>query len=99
MTAPNDIGKRTDEIRDLIFNDKVTQAVKRMMDFVRDFSGDKGDLREVIVISASYHRLEKAERRGTLHFEDLEERRTKLLFQALELIDGIVEELSMQIAA
>ncbi len=98
MDAPNDISNRKEEIYVLISGDKVGHAVKRIMDFVADFSGDKGSLREVIVISANYNRLEKAERRGTLGFEDLEKRRNQLLYQALELVDGIEEELSMQIA-
>ncbi|QYZ66479.1 MAG: hypothetical protein HPY30_11025 [Gammaproteobacteria bacterium (ex Lamellibrachia satsuma)] len=72
-------------------DDNISEAIKRLMDFVRDFSRDNADdLNEVIVISASYNRLNKAERRGTTAFDEIEQRRNKLLYQALALMDGVI---------
>ena len=75
------------------------QAIGRLMDFVRDFSDDKDELNEVIVISASYRHLEKAERRQLLSFRDAEEERKKLIFQVLELMDSVKATLAREITS
>ena len=97
IVPPNDIGSRCIEIQDLIAGDNVCQATKRLMDFVRDFSSQKEHLQEVIVISATYNRLDKYERRNTLSFNDLEVKRNQLLFQILDLLDEVQKQLLAQI--
>ena len=75
----------------LFADDNPVDAVNRLMDFVRDFSDGKDDcLNEVIVISANFRRLDKAERRGTAKYSEIETTRNKLLFQALELMDSVI---------
>jgi hypothetical protein len=92
MPAANDFQKRVGEVQLLIAGDNMDQAIPRLMDFVKDFSKDDENLDEVIVLSASYSRLEKQERRGTMRFEELEMQRNKLLMQALELMRCIRKE-------
>ena len=99
MIEPNDIGKRSQEIHLLVAEDNVPQAVKRLMDFIRDFSEDNERLKEVTVISASYHRLEKLERRGTLSFEKTEQQRNTILFRMLDLLHSVQEQLAYKIAS
>ncbi|RRS33347.1 MAG: hypothetical protein OI74_08120 [Gammaproteobacteria bacterium (ex Lamellibrachia satsuma)] len=91
MASTNDLSQRHQQIQLLFADDNISEAIKRLMDFVRDFSRDNADdLNEVIVISASYNRLNKAERRGTTAFDEIEQRRNKLLYQALALMDGVI---------
>lgn len=99
MAASNHIQERSEEIQMLIASDSVQQAIKLLLDFIRDFSNDKEDINEVIVISSSYSRLEKAERRGTLPFEQVEIKRNQLLYQILGLLDDITNNLALKIAA
>ena len=99
MTASNDIGKRAEEIQLNIASDNIPQAIKLLLDFVKDFSEDKDNINEVIVLSSSYNRLDKAERRGTLPFDQIEQKRNQLLYQILGLIDSIENTLALQLAA
>lgn len=99
MVAPNDIAQRCQEIHLLIMADDVDRATRRAMDFVRDFSEDRGQLNEVIVISGSYTRLEKRERQGLLDYEEAERQRRKLIYQMLELVDLIQRELATRLVA
>ena len=92
--AANDVRQRRTEIQLLVAEDSIAEAIKRLMDYVRDFSQEEDPLNEVIVISASYRRLEKAERQGTLEFDTLEQRRNKLLYQALGLMDSVTSQAS-----
>ena len=99
MVASNDVAGRSEEIHLLIAADNVGQATKRLMDFVRDFSEDRENLKEVIVISNSYTRLERLERQGLLEFDEAEKHRRKLLFQILGLLESIEQELALQVMA
>jgi hypothetical protein len=87
--AATDIKERRVEIELLIADDNIAEAVKRLMDYVRDFSADNEDLNEVIVISANFKRLEKAERRGMIDFDEVGSRRDKLLYQVFGLMDSV----------
>jgi len=99
LIAPNDINKRAEEIQDLIASDKIGDAIKLLLGFVRDFSEEKEDVNEVIVISQTYNRLEKLERRRTINFDQASEQRNKLLYQILDIIDSIIQGLSFKLAA
>jgi hypothetical protein len=95
MAAANDIRLRRGEIHNLIAEDCVAEAIKRLMDYVRDFAEqDQDPLNEAIVISASFKRLEKAERQGILDFDKLEQKRNRLLYQLLELMDNVTGQAS-----
>jgi hypothetical protein len=91
MPAANDIKARADELQDLIADDRVSDALVRLLDFVRDFSDDREDVQEAVLICSSYKRLEKLERRGELPFEECDRHRTRMLRQMLQLIDATAE--------
>ncbi len=88
MDTSSDLGRRAEEIRTLIASDQLEHAIKRLMDFASDFA-DRERIREVIVLSASYTRIEKLERQEKLNFDEAERHRRKILHQALELLDNV----------
>ena len=99
MPASNDIKKRSEEIQLLIASDEVQQAIKLLLSFTRDFSEDSENINEVIVISQSYNRLEKLERRGTVSVDKADEQRRKILYQMLDFIESIKDSLFLKLAA
>ena len=56
-------------------------------------------MNEAIVISASYNKLDKDERRGVLDYEQLDHKRTRILYQALALVDSVEQVLTLQVGA
>jgi hemerythrin-like domain-containing protein len=96
MPASNDIQGRADEVRALVEDDRIEDAVRRLMDFVADFSDSESkrreSKREVTVLSADVKRLEKAARQGMITFEDAGRQRRHLLFQMLTMLDDIEVE-------
>lgn len=88
MDTNSDLCRRAKEIRNLIASDQVEQAIKRLMDFTDDFANGE-QRREIIVVSASYIRIEKQERQVKLSFDEAERHRIKILHQALSLLDDI----------
>jgi hypothetical protein len=99
MVASNDIVARRAEIHSLIASDDIERATKRAMDFVQDFSSARDHINEVIVLSASYARLDKKERQGLLDFDEAEKHRRRLLFQMLELLQDVESALTMHALA
>ena len=93
MIESNDIDGRCTEIRHLMSSGKVSNSLKRLMDFVSDFSDDKSHRNEVTVISANFRSVEQAERRRSLSFQEAQKERNDLLYQALSLLDEVVETL------
>ena len=93
MIAPNDISNRVYEIHTLVAADNIQGAVKKLMDYVRDFSDDHENLNEVIVISANFARLDKELRRRTIDFDEHSKRRNNLLYQMLALIDVVQNDI------
>ena len=96
MISPNDINTRAQEIQDLLAQNEILHAAKRLMDFVRDFSEIKGHLKEVIAINATATRLRTNERMNMLSFNELTRSYNLLIFQILELVDIIQEDLAIK---
>ncbi|CAK8717016.1 Effector-associated domain-containing protein [Candidatus Electrothrix laxa] len=91
MPVTSDIQERHSEVQMLFAEDNLKEAVKRLMDFVRDFGEEDSEhLNEVIVISSNFNRLEKTERRGTLSYDEAAQRRNKLLYQSLGLMKEVI---------
>ncbi|MCI5120365.1 MAG: hypothetical protein D3908_04055 [Candidatus Electrothrix sp. AUS4] len=91
MPITNDIKKRHSEIQMLFAEDKMLEAIKQLEAFARDFSKNDSDaLDEVIVISSSFAQLEKAERNGVIDYCEIDQKRAKLLFQALDLLERLI---------
>lgn len=93
MIAPNDISKRMDEIQNLIASDNIQGAVKKLMDFVRDFTQDHEYLHEVIVISANIKKLDTELRRRIINSEEHTKKRNELLYQMLELTNAVQNDI------
>jgi hypothetical protein len=91
ITPTNDIAARQEEIQDFMSNGDVCVALKRLMDFARDFSEDQEAVHECIVISANYNILDSASRRNIVPTDEVSRQRNVLLYQALGLLDGIVK--------
>jgi hypothetical protein len=90
--AANDLAARAGEVQELVGDDRIVDAIKRLMDLLRDFSDNRELVQEVIVLSAKYKRLEKAERQRTLTYDELERQRTPMLFQVLQIVDQVSEQ-------
>lgn len=99
MIDANDIQRRGEAIQGLFGEDKISDGLVALMDFVREFSDENDAIREVTVISADYRNLKNAQTRKTIDYGEFTERRRPLLFQALELKDSVAESLSRQLGA
>lgn len=99
MSTPNDIKLRSEEIQTLVATNDIKPAIKRLMDFARDFSKDDRHLDEVIVLSAEYHDLETARRRENIDYQTATKEKRKLLFTAFELMRTIIQDLRVEVMA
>jgi hypothetical protein len=98
MIAANDVEERSIEIRNLLGSGKIPDALKRLMDFISDFAEDNEYRNEVTVISANFRSVETAERRKQLKFQEAQKERNDLLYQALGLLDQVVDTLVLEAA-
>lgn len=88
MPAPNEITARAREVRILIGEDRVPDAIKRLMDFVTDYADDAA-MDQAIQISASFHSLAKKERKNELPYSEVEQARRRLFWEMFELLDDV----------
>lgn len=96
MIEAHDIEQRSHEIRELIASNDVLGALKKLMDFVRDFSSDRGHLDEATVVSMDFRQIEAARRREELDFEAANSSRKKLVFKILGLMHAVVDDASLE---
>jgi len=87
MIASNDISRRSDEIQILVASNSIPTALKKLMDFVRDFATEF--LNEAIVISANFVKVEGDIRTKAIDYKEYTKGRNELLFQMLTLIDEV----------
>jgi hypothetical protein len=97
MVSPVNITAKHQRIQQSIASDDIESAIKLSMDFARDFSSDNESLHEIIVISNSYNRLNKDERRGILEYDKADNKRVNLLFKMLDLLDSITQEFAQNL--
>ncbi len=83
------------EIRMLIANANIDQAIKRAMDFVNEFSEDNDLLNEVTIHCGGYNRLNKEIRQNVISYDDADIRRNRLLMNILNIIDDVERTFSM----
>ena len=98
MIESNNVLRRSDHIRELIANNELTEAVKKLMDFVRDFSENRRDLDQVTFISADLRELKSAARRERITFAAERKFRNSIIFKSLELMNTVVDAACMEIA-
>ena len=63
------------------------------------FQTIKDLLNEATIISAKYARLSKAERKGILSYDEIDQKMTKLLYQIFNLIEDIENRLAIKLAS
>jgi hypothetical protein len=73
----------------LIAYDNVSEAVKRSMDFIKDFGNNKDDINAILLISNKYHRIKRSIMNNTDDDDDLDVQMNKVLLGMLELLDQI----------
>lgn len=95
LDAASDIEQRQAEIYELVENAEGDRALKRIMDFLRDFSDDKRRVQEIVIAIGNFRQLE-AERNRTL--KELRAERTELLRDALKMLDDVIETLTRKAA-
>lgn len=88
---PNDIEQRSIEIDDLFEQDKVEQAMKRLLDFARDFATQRTIVLRLTAIKWQLERIknEISARSRAMAWVDL-------VTEGLDLKDGIINSLSLE---
>ena len=99
MVASNDIKGRAQEIRDLIVDDRLADAMTRLMDFANQCSTNRDDQNDATLLKRSVMILSKKERDRELEFAAVERERTPLLRRALGLVDEIEARAILPIAS
>ena len=86
VVDPGTLDARYEELQQLIQDDQIDQALKRLLDFSKDFGRERQ--RDVLLIKLELTALAKEERRfGTT--EDIQRARKKAHYQLLVLMDEI----------
>ena len=80
---------RCSEIQLLIAEDNIQRAVRRLMDFVRDFCEDSSLVNDVILISANFKSLERETRLSLIDYNQAQVRKSQLLNSMLELFSNV----------
>jgi TIR domain len=90
---PNDIEQRSKEIEDLFLQDEREQAMKRLLDFARDFAKQRGPINRLIAIKGQLEHSKKESNAGVRIASIVD-----LVEMALNLKDGIINALSVEVA-
>ena len=96
LDAASDIEQRKEEIYALVANGDGDRALKRIMDFVRDFSDDKRRMLTIVVTIGNYRKLEAEQGRS---LQEVRHERTEILLGALELLEQTTETLTLKVAS
>jgi hypothetical protein len=94
LSAAGDVELRKQEIYDAIANSDGDRALKRLMDFVKDFSRDKRCMGKVVVIAGNYRKLESVQDRP---LKEIRKEREELLYEALDLVEAIIDSLTPKV--
>jgi len=92
-SEPNDIEQRSSEIDDLVDQDRVEQAMKRLLDFARDFAKQRETINKLTAIKWQLEQIKKESNAPARAMASVE-----LLTVGLNLRDGIINTLSLGIA-
>jgi hypothetical protein len=90
---PNDIEQRSKEIDDLYDQDRGEQAIKRLLDFARDFAKQREIVNKLTAIKWELEHIKKESDASTRSIA-----RINLITLALNLRDGIINTLSLDVA-
>lgn len=76
---------RSEEIHQLLADDNLNRAIRRLLDFIRDFVEDSDLQSEVIVASANLKKYTRQERQNLLDFDDSTRIRSRIINHILEV--------------
>jgi len=91
-SEPNDIEQRSTEINELFGQDKAEQGMKRLLDFARDFGKERKFVNKATAIKGEWGRLNKESTAGATSLAII-----TVVTEALNLIDGIMDNLSLEV--
>ena len=91
MIPSNDILGRRNEIKDCIAAADMENAVKRLIDFVRDFYISMED--EVILLCMEYSELAKEERMRLEQREDIKLTKRQIAYRVLVILNHVYEKI------
>jgi SAM-dependent methyltransferase len=89
---PNDIEERSREIDELFRQDKAEQAVKRSLDFARDFAKQREPINRFTAIKWAFDHLKKESNVRTRMMSQVD-----LVEDVLNLRDSIIDTLSLEV--
>jgi len=92
-SEPNDIEQRSREIDDLVDQSRVEQAMKRLLDFARDFAKQRENVNRLIAIKWQLEDIKKESNATARAMASVE-----LLLAGLNVKDGIINSLSLEVA-
>lgn len=82
--APNDILERRSEIKQFVATAKLDLAVKRCIDFYRDFNNMDDD--DAILVSTSYYLVLNDEKNGLITSEEAMTKKQQVARRILQII-------------
>lgn len=91
MIPANDILARRNEIKDCIAAADMERAVKRLIDFVREFQAEMED--EVIILSMDFYELTKEERLDIIPYETAKLSKRKIAHRILLTLNTALNKL------
>lgn len=87
MIAPNDIVERRNEIKHFVATAKLEQALKRCIDFFRDFNQEDDD--DAILISTAYYLVLNEEKSGLITPDEAITKKQQVARRILQTIKDI----------
>lgn len=84
LIEPNDIISRKDEIKGFVATAKLELAVKRCMDFYRDFGIDEDD--DAVLLSTTLYIIIDNEKKGQLTQQDVAVQKQQVARRILQII-------------
>jgi len=85
----NDIIKRQEQIEEMVAQNQIEPAIKRLLDFVRDFDIKKMFKPQSLLISANYYEWRKNDQNNTLTRDTLRVERNGIIMSILSLTNEI----------
>ena len=87
LIESNDILNRKNEIKSFVATAKLELAVKRCIDFYRDFESEDDD--DVILLSTTYYQILDKEKKGLWSIDEVMVRQQQLARRILQIIKDI----------
>lgn len=76
---------RSQEIHQLVSDDNLNRAIRRLLDFIRDFADESELQAEVILVSANHKKYIREERQNLIDFNSATQIRSRIINQILEI--------------